>query len=201
MATASPAKAALDDLLLEPGKAELIGGRIVRYMAVGHRPNRVAGRIFRSLAEYAEQVGQGYAYTGSMGFAVPELTSGRQSFSPDASYDDGPLPANPMRSIEGPPKLAVEVRSEWDYTLSTERQIAAKRLEYFEAGTPIVWDVDPIAGTITAYRSTAPDAPVVFAPGQVAESEPVVSGCRLDLRLIPAMHQGGTKPDRRDRTS
>ena len=43
------------------------------------------------------------AYTDNMGFAVPELSSGRQSFSPDVSYYLGPLPFNPMRFVEGPP--------------------------------------------------------------------------------------------------
>jgi Uma2 family endonuclease len=184
MATASPTKATLDDLSKEPGRAELIGGRIVRYMAVGHRPNRAAGRIFRSLAEHADQIGRGYAYTDSMGFAVPELTSGRQSFSPDAAYYDGPLPANPMRFIEGPPTLAVEVRSEGDYTPSAEREMAAKRLDYFEAGTAVVWDVDPIAEKITAYRSAALDAPVVYVRGQVAEAEPLVPGWRVDVDWV-----------------
>ena len=39
------------------------------------------------------------AYTDNMGFAVPELPSGRQSFSPDAAYYDGPLPADEMESL------------------------------------------------------------------------------------------------------
>jgi Uma2 family endonuclease len=184
MATAPPARATLEDLLLEPGKAELIGGRIVRYMPVGHLPSRVASRIFRSLAEYAERIDRGYAYTDNMGFAVAELSSGRQSFSPDASYYVGPLPANPMRFIEGPPTLAVEVRSEGDYTPSADREMAAKRRDYFEAGTAVVWDVDPIAETITSYRSTNPDAPVVYGRGQVAEDDPVVPGWRVDVDWI-----------------
>jgi Uma2 family endonuclease len=184
MATASPTKATLDDLLREPGKAELIGGKIVRFMPVGHRPNRVAGRIFRSLDEHVDRIGRGFAYTDSMGFAVQQLSSGRQSFSPDAAYYDGPLPTNLMRFIEGPPTLAVEVRSEGDYTPSAEREMAAKRLDYFEAGTAVVWDVDPVAETITVYRSGIADAPMVYARGQVAEAEPVVPGWRLDVDWV-----------------
>jgi Uma2 family endonuclease len=184
MATASPVKETLDDLLREPGKAELIGGRIVRYMPVGYRPNRVAARIYRSLDDHCEREGRGVATTDNMGYAVPELTSGRQSFSPDAAYYDGPLPANLMRFIEGPPSLAVEVRSEGDYTPSAEREMAAKRLDYFEAGTAVVWDVDPIAETISVYRSANPDAPVVFTRGQVAEAEPAVLGWVVDVDWV-----------------
>ena len=184
MATASQAKATLDDLLRGPGKAELIGGRIVRFMATGHQPNRVAGRLFRSLDEYAERIGRGAAYTDNIGFAVPELSSGRQSLSPGAAYYDGPLPAYLMRFIEGPPTLAVEVRSENDYTPSAEREMIAKRLDYFEAGTAVVWDVDPIAESITVYRSATPDAPVIYARGQSAEAEPAVPGWLVDVGWV-----------------
>ncbi len=53
-----------------------------------------------------------------------------------------------MRFIEGPPTFAVEVRSENAYTPAAEIEIAAKRADYFAAGTLVVWDVDPIAETI-----------------------------------------------------
>src|SRR5688572_22033054 len=108
-------RATLEDLYREPGKAELIGGRIVRYMATEFLPNRVAHRILRSLDDYAEKSGRGVVCTDNMGYAVRELASGRESFSPDASYYEGPLPANRMRFIEGPPTFAVEVRSEGDF--------------------------------------------------------------------------------------
>ncbi|HEY1859999.1 MAG TPA: Uma2 family endonuclease, partial [Gemmataceae bacterium] len=106
MSQITQARATLDDLYRTPGKAELIGGRIVHLMATGRTPNRVAFRIARSLDDYADQTGKGEAYSDNMGFAIPELPSGRESFSPDASYYDGPLPANLMRFIEGPPKFA-----------------------------------------------------------------------------------------------
>ena len=184
MATASPPRATLDDLYRVDGKAELIGGRIVHYMASGRKPNRVAFRIARSLDDYAEADGRGEAFTDNMGFAVPELPSGRESFSPDAAYYVGPFPANPMRFIEGPPTFAVEVRSENDYSPAAERDMAAKRADYFAAGTPVVWDVDPEAEVIHVYRSTAPDQPATYARGQVAEAEPAVPGWRLAVDAI-----------------
>src|SRR5262249_17269982 len=110
MATITPKRATVDDLLRTEGKAELIGGRAVNLMPTGRIPNRVAGRIYRSLDDFAEAGGHGEAYTDNMGLTIPELPSGRQSFSPDASYFRGPFTANPMRFIEGPPTLAVEVR-------------------------------------------------------------------------------------------
>jgi Uma2 family endonuclease len=184
MASIGQARATLDDLYREPGKAELIGGRIVQLKATGHTPNRVAGRIFRSLDDYADQIRVGVAYTDNMGFAVPELPSGRESFSPDAAYYAGVLPANRMRFIEGPPTLAVEVRSEHDYTSSAEVEIAAKRADYFAAGTLVVWDVDPVARRIAVYRSTSPDQPTTFGPGDTSEAEPAVPGWRVAVDWI-----------------
>ena len=110
MSSVTQAKATLDDLHRVEGKAELISGRIVHLIPTGYKPNRVAGVIYRSLDDHAMAAGRGVAFTDNMGFAVPELSSGRQSFSPDSSYYIGPLPQDDMDFVEGPPTLAVEVR-------------------------------------------------------------------------------------------
>lgn len=177
-------RATIDDLYRTEGKAELIGGRIVQYMATGRRPNRVAARIIRSLDDYATAHGVGEAYTDSMGFTVPELPSGRESFSPDASYYSGVFPSNEMKFIAGPPTFAVEVRSENAYKRSAEIDIDAKRADYFAAGTLVVWEVDPVADTIACYRAAAPDAPVLFQRGQTADAEPAVPGWRMSVDEI-----------------
>jgi Uma2 family endonuclease len=122
-------------------------------------------------------MGIGIARTDNLAYALPRpLKNGRQSFSPDASYHAGPRPANRMRFIDGAPTFAVEVRSEGDYTPAAVREMAAKRADYFEAGTLVVWDVDPLARTITSFRADAPASPVIFASGQSASAEPAVPG-------------------------
>ena len=181
MATVTQQRATLDDLYRTPGKAELIGGRIVHLMASGVRPNEVAANIYVSLRGYTIKTGTGKAFTDNMGFAVPKMPSGRESFSPDASYYDGPLPTDLMRFIEGPPNFGAEVRSENDYGPAAETELAAKCAEYFAAGTAVVWDVDPIAEIITCYRAAAPTQPIVFRRGQVAEAEPAVLGWRISV--------------------
>lgn len=184
MASATPTAATLDDLYRVEGKAELIGGRIVHLMPTGRRPSRVAARIFRSLDDYAEATGRGEAYTDNTGFAVPTLASGRQSFSPDASYFLGPFPTNEMRFLDGPPTFAVEVRSEDDSGPAAEAAMAAKRADYFEAGTLVVWDVDPVREVVRKYRADAPGRADVFARGQEADAEPAVPGWRLPVDRI-----------------
>ncbi|MEO6810186.1 MAG: Uma2 family endonuclease [Isosphaeraceae bacterium] len=184
MAISAHTKATLDDLLRVDGKAELIGGRIVRFMPSGHQPSQAAFEIAVSLREHARQAGLGVAYADGMGFAVPKLPSGRESFAPDAAYYVGPLPARRMRFAEGPPTFAVEVRSENGYGPAAEAAMAAKRADYFAAGTLAVWDVDPLAELIHVYRSNAPDQPATYARGQTAEAEPAVPGWRLEVDAV-----------------
>ncbi len=140
--------------------------------------------FFASLDDYATARGVGEAYTDSMGFTVPELPSGRESFSPDASYYSGVFPLNEMKFIAGPPTFAVEVRSENAYKRSAEIDIDAKRADYFAAGTLVVWEVDPIADTITCYRAAAQTVPVLFQRGQTADAEPAVPGWRMPVDEI-----------------
>ena len=184
MATVQQLNATLDDLYRTPEKAELIGGRIVYLMATGRKPNRVAGRIYRSLDDYANQTHVGEAFTDNIGFAVPMLPSGRESFSPDASYHRGPFPADPMGFIEGAPHFAVEVRSECDYGPAAEAEMADKRADYFQAGTEIVWDVDTKAECIHVYRASDPNNPTTFYKGETADAAPAVPGWRVDLDWI-----------------
>jgi Uma2 family endonuclease len=184
MASVRQARATLDDLYREPGKAELIDGRIVRYMPTGRKPSRVASRIFRSLDDYATLRGHGEAYNDNTGYAVSILTSGRESFSPDASYFNGPFPADTMRFLEGPPTLAVEVRSENDYGPAAEEGMAAKRADYFEAGTEVVWDVDPVHEYVYVYRRSEPSRYKLYQRGQMAEAEPAVPGWSMSVDEI-----------------
>lgn len=180
MSTTTRTPATLDDLYRVEGKAELIGGRIVRFMPSGDAPSETAFEIAVRLRDYARQQGVGVAFADGIGYALdPPLPNGRQSFSPDASYHVGPRPRNRMRFISGAPTFAVEVRSEGDYGPAAEAEMAAKRADYFAAGTLAVWDVDPMAGTIASYRSDAPAQPIHFAKGAVADAEPAVPGWRI----------------------
>ena len=184
MSTITRPAATLDDLYKVDGKAELIAGRIVRCMPTGKRPSRVAARIYRCLDDHATATAIGEAYTDGTGFAVAQLASGRQSFSPDAAFYMGPDPADDMRFLPGPPTLAVEVRSEGDYGPAAEADMAAKRADYFEAGTRVVWDVDPVAECIVMYRADSPDQPTTFGQGNTADAEPAVPGWRVAVDHI-----------------
>jgi len=182
MTTNTITPATLDDLYRVEGKAELVAGRIIHQVASGFDPSRIAFNIAVELKVYSQVTRVGIAFSDGIGYAmIPPLSRGRQSFSPDASYYVGPLPANRMRFIEGAPTFAVEVRSENDYGPVAEVEMEAKRADYFEAGTQVVWDVDPEAETIASYRGD-PSTPIaVFRAGDVATAEPAVPGWRVEV--------------------
>ncbi|HUG89805.1 MAG TPA: Uma2 family endonuclease [Planctomycetaceae bacterium] len=181
MASVEQFQATLEDLYRTEGKAELIGGRIVRLMPTGYTPGLISLRIGRSLDDYSEITGKGRGFADNVGFTVAELPSGRRSFSPDAAYYDGDPPRNKMRFISGAPRFAVEIRSENDYGDAAEDQLAAKRGDYFTAGTLVVWDVDPLEECVRLYRREDPETPIVFRRGDAAHAEPAVPGWTVDV--------------------
>lgn len=172
-------RATLDDLARVEGKAELVDGRIVTFMPSGDLPTEAAQEIFVSLRAFCKSNKKDVAKADGIGYAVTPLPSGRESFSPDASYYDGIRPRNRMRFIEGPPRFAAEVRSENDYGTTADAEMAAKRADYFAAGTQAVWDVDPDAKTVAKYCADAPDQATLFRSGEIADAEPAVAGWRI----------------------
>lgn len=177
-------RATLDDLMKVEGNAELINGEIIHIMASGNLSGIVEGRIYRKLADFADDLGRGLVHHDGIACIVPELTSGRESFIPDvAYYEQNPANAT-MKFVGGAPAFAVEVRSEGDYGRAAERDMAAKRADYFEAGTKIVWDVDPIDKVVRVYTASQPDGPEIFGVGQEIGAEPVLPGWKLAVAKI-----------------
>jgi Uma2 family endonuclease len=82
----------------------------------------------------------------------------------------------------GAPVFAVEVRDWIDDGDQPERRMAAKRADYFAAGTQVVWDVDVLReNLIRVYRPNNPDRATVYRRGQVADAEPAVPGWRFPV--------------------
>lgn len=65
--------------------------------------------------------------------------------------------------------------------------MAAKRADYFAAGTLVVWDVDVLeAQTVAVYRAAAPATPAVYRRGELAEAEPALPGWTMAVNdLFP----------------
>jgi hypothetical protein len=63
--------------------------------------------------------------------------------------------------------------------------LAEKRAEYFEAGTIVVWDVDPVARIVRSYRS-GKAAALTFGPGAQANAESAVPGWSVSVDWLMA---------------
>jgi len=169
------ARATIEDLYLVKGKAEIVNGEVVLMSPTGGLPGIASGIIYASLLEHQRSSGGGWALPDNVGFVVN--LPHRRSFSPDAAFHHGPKPT--MKFMQGAPTFAVEVRSEDDYGSASEKALAAKRADYFAAGTQVVWDVDlQSAETIRSYRPTEPAARI-FRRGDTADAEPAVPAWRF----------------------
>lgn len=111
----------------------------------------------------------------------------RRSFSPDAAFWTGELPAG-GEFLSGAPLFAAEVRSATDYGAEAELLLAGKRTDYFAAGTLVVWDVDVLwSQEIRVYRASRPHKPDVFRRGERADAEPAVPGWSMLVdEVLPA---------------
>jgi Uma2 family endonuclease len=172
-------QATVEDLyrIRDRGKAEIVNGEVVRMSPTGDMPARAGGSIYVSLRGVERRAG-GRAYPDNVGFRVN--LPHRKSFSSDAAFYTGPPTG--MKFLEGAPAFAAEIRSENDYGREAEAGIAAKRRDYFAAGTLVVWDVDLLSvDVVKVYRASDPDNPKVYRRGDAAEAEPAVHGWTMPV--------------------
>ena len=177
-------EATIDDLYrIADKKAELVNGEIVVMPLAGGLHGYAGGEIFVSLREYCRRTKRGVALPDSVTFVVN--LPNRRSFCPDVSVHVGaPLTE---KFVDGAPIFAVEVRSPDDYGPAAERALAAKRADYFAAGTLVVWDVDVLRqDCVRVYRSAEPAREVIFRRGDIAEAEPALPGWTMPVNdLFP----------------
>jgi Uma2 family endonuclease len=159
------------------GKAEIIDGRIVLVSPTGLDPGRAGAAIFISLRAFEKKAG-GIAAPDNVGF-LTDLPH-RKSFSPDAAFTTELNTG--MKFLSRAPEFAAEVRSEGDYGPGAECNLAAKRADYFAAGTKVAWDVDlESEQVVRVYRADSPETPITYRRGELAEAEPAVPGWRMPV--------------------
>ncbi len=159
-------------------KAEIVNGEIVKLMPTGDEPSSAAFNIALRLKLYQRITSLGRAYTDNIGYLVN--LPNRKSFSPDASFYTGPRSG--MKFLRGAPLFAVEVRSENDHGDQAEREITQKRLDYFAAGTEIVWDVDLLSEDIVkSYHRDNPREPRIFRRHETADAESALPGWKMPV--------------------
>jgi Uma2 family endonuclease len=179
-------EATIEDLYKVEGKAELVNGEIILMSPTGGLPGYAGDIITFSLFEYSKRRKVGRAVGDNKAFVVN--LPHRKSFSPDVAFHVGADTG--MKFYNGAPVFAVEVRSEGDYGMRAERQMAKKRADYFAADTLVVWDVDLTSeDVVRVYRSSDPERATIYHQGEIAEAEPAVPGWTLAVNdLFPEKH-------------
>lgn len=173
--------ARVEDLRLTKLKAEIVDGQLIVIGPTAFGPAEAAWTIRESLYNHERSVGGGYVYGCRVAFIV-DLPN-RLSFCPDVSWYTG----DPFASEfpRGAPAFAVEIRDPDERGEEVEWRIAAKRADYFSAGTQVVWDVDALhEGWIRSCRADDPENPIVFRRGGIADAEPAVPGWRFPVDEI-----------------
>lgn len=157
---------------------ELSRGRLVREPAPGPLHGNVAGRVASLLIQLADREGLGLTFVETAFTLSLEPATVRV---PDVSFvaaDRVPEEGPGDQFWELAPDLAVEIVS----PSNTSSEIQEKALQYLDAGSRLVWVVDPRRRTVTSYRSRS--AIRILEESVVLEAEDVLPGLRLPVEKI-----------------
>jgi len=153
---------------------ELSRGRLVREPRPGAEHGVLVGRLVERIGVHARagRLGITVAETGFLLNVEPPTVRG-----PDVAFlARSNLPPEPPPGFwTVAPDLAVEVLSPSD----TAAAIGRKVIEYLEAGTRLVWIVDPATRTATIYRSR--DEIRMIGEDEALDGVDVLPGFRLEL--------------------
>jgi Uma2 family endonuclease len=167
-----PALLTLDEFAALPNAGdpmELVRGE-VRPLSPAHGPaSTVGANIFWLLSAHVRPRRLGRVYGDNAGFAL--LGAQHTSRSPDVAFIRAEqLPAKmPRGPIRIAPDLVVEVLSPNESTSDLED----KMIDYREAGTPLIWVVDPQRRFVTVHARDA-------APHTLREGDTLTGG-----RVLP----------------
>ena len=129
---------------------QLIDGEIV-VSEPTLRHQEILGFLYRRLADWTDAAPD----RGRTGLPVNVVLDEGNVFAPDVWWvSEEHRPRGDARGLDGPPDLAVEVRSPstWRY------DIGAKRTTYERHGLPELWLVDTESETVLVYRRSSPSA-------------------------------------------
>jgi Uma2 family endonuclease len=169
-------------------RIELVRGRLVREPLPGAEHGWLTGKLIGELAPFVRERALGLVVTET-GFLLsddPPTVRG-----PDVAFiatESLPPEGIPDGYWQVAPELAVEVVS----PSNSASDIREKVLEYLAAGTRLVWVVDPVTRSVTAYRSR--DEIRLLTTADELEGADVLPGFRLELAELFA------RPDRPEGT-
>jgi Uma2 family endonuclease len=155
---------------------ELVEGRLIRMPPASFLSSVVAATILRIIGNFVVERGLGLCAGADGGVRLkPNPDTVR---APDVSFVRAErIPAGGLTAgyWPGAPDLAVEVLSPSDRYPEVQRKVQ----EYLDAGTRLVWVVDPESRTATVFH--ADGRSTFLAAEDVLDGEDVLPGFRLPL--------------------
>lgn len=161
-------------------------GRLVREPRPGTEHGWLQVELARRLAAFVEERGFGGIVASDFGIVLstePPTVRG-----PDLGYVSAErLPAEgiPVGFLRAAPDLAVEIVS----PSNTASEIQERVLDYLDAGTRLVWVVDPATRSASVYRSRE-DITVVSGDEALAGGD-VLPGLRVSLAALFRRRESG----------
>jgi Uma2 family endonuclease len=131
-------------------RTELVRGRLIREPPAGMDHGRLASRVTLRIAAFVEEHELGEVFTAETGFVLFEEPPTVRA--PDVAFVSAarlPSPAGTVGFGHLAPDLAVEIVS----PSNTAAEILDKALDYLDAGTHLVWVIEPSRQCIFEYRS------------------------------------------------
>lgn len=149
--------------------------------------NRFHSRITATISYFIEHWNRqqkairGEVASGEAGFRLtrkPDTTVGVDVAY--VSWDVARMEVDDTTLYDGPPLLAVEILSPNDTLQETNEKIR----KYLEAGTKLVWVIDPQYPTVMVHESGK--LPVLYNRDQVVSADPYLPGFKLPVaELLP----------------
>ncbi len=165
----------LEDFLVNDYQSyEYVKGELVSMSNPTMEHGEINSNIHFLLKAHVRQYQLGRTYIAETTFRIGE--SGRK---PDVAFVlQERLPENRRQASPLPPDLAIEVVSPTD----TVYDVLEKVAEYLDAGTQMVWVIEPIFKTVTVYRS--PNDIKIFTQNDTLTGEDVVEGFQCTVAEI-----------------
>ena len=124
---------------------EYVKGELIPMPPTSGEHGDISTNIDWHLQAHVRENQLGRVYLPDTGFRI-----GERVLIPDIAFlSNARLPEDRRKAFSIPPDLAVEVVSPSDRQV----RIVQKVLNYLDAGTQLVWVVEPVAKTVTVYRS------------------------------------------------
>jgi Uma2 family endonuclease len=170
-----------EDLLrlnLPNKRTELVRGILVVREPAGYQHGDVAARLVVAIANHVNAHGLGRVFAAETGFTLTRSPDTVRA--PDVAFITATrLPDPPPRGFaELAPDLAVEVLSPDD----RPGEVLAKVADWLNAGTRLVWVVDPVRVIARVYRADGSES--VLSETDALRGEDLLPGFEYQLSVI-----------------